>query len=313
MLSSPSFARAEPPVAGNLFEATLDVLWRQWRAIGAAATGQPVARQVDPEALCLASLLLQDHEPRLWIAMTDWIRFGAPLLSVQRLKNLAKQFPNVTGGVKALALVAWREGRDARWKPVAGAVRPSAKNRTSAKQRSAGPALMAAPALLLRLRAAFSVGVKADLLAFLLGQPYRVTVSTAAVSLGYAIPTIFRALQDFRAAGVVQSADLPSAAEYWVDSLRWQALLGNEQGIARWGFWREILAYVCAAFELEHRATYQRSSEYAKATSLRELATQHAGALVRAGVIEHEVPRSPSLVEWQGFHEALAARIATTA
>ncbi len=300
-------------MADSLFEATLDVLWRQWRAIGAAATGQAVTRQVDPEALCLASLFLQDHEPRLWTAMTDWIRFGAPLLSVQRLKNLANQFPNLTQGVKALALVAWREGKDARWKPVAGAARHSPRTRTSAKQRSAGPALKDAPALLLRLRAAFTVGVKADLLAFLLGQPFRVTVSTAAVSLGYAIPTVFRALQDFRAAGVVHAADLPSATEYWVDSFRWQALLGGEQGIARWGFWRETLVYVCAAFGLENRATYRRSSEYARATSLRELATQHEGDLVRAGVVERGVPRSPSLIEWREFHGALAGRIAAMA
>ena len=300
-------------MASKLFEATLDVLWRQWRALGAAATGRPVAKQVDPEALCLASLLLQDHEPRLWIAMTDWLRFGAPLLSVQRLKNLAKQFPDVAQGVKALALVAWQEGRDARWKPLAGGVRHAARTRTSAKQRSAGPALLAGPALVLRLRAAFSVGVKADLLAFLLGQRFRVTVSTAAASLGYRIPTIFRSLQDFRAASIVQSADLPSAAEYWLDSFRWQALLGDEPEIARWGFWREVLTYVCAAFDLEHSRAYQRSSEYARATSLRDLARKHEGALLRAGVIEHEMPQAPSLGEWREFHDALAARIAASA
>jgi hypothetical protein len=306
-------APAEVLVSDNLFEATVDVLWRQWRAIGGAATGQPVSRQVDPEVLCLASLFFRDHEPRLWIAMTDWIRFGAPLLSVQRFKNIAKQFPDMKDGVKALALVAWQEGKDARWKPVAGASRRSSRTRTSPKQRSAGPALSAPAALLLRLRAAFSVGVKADLFAFLMGQPFRVTVSSAAESLGYAVPTIFRALQDFRAAGMAESADLRSATEYWVNTLSWHALLGGEHGIVRWGFWREILVYICAAVTLEGRAEHRRSSEYAQATSLRALAMQHEAGLVRSGIIEREVPRAPSLLEWREFHNAVATRMTTLA
>ena len=300
-------------MSDNLFEATIDVLWRQWRTVGAAATGRPATTQVDPEALCLASLFFQDHEPRLWIAMTDWLRFGAPLLSVQRFKNVAKQFPDMTEGVKALALVAWQEGKDARWKAVAAASRRSSKTRPSVKQRSAGPALNAPPALLLRLRAAFGVGVKADLLAFLLGQPFRVTVSSATASLGYTVPAVFRALQDLRAAAIAEAAEFPSAAEYWVDSGRWQALLGGDQGFARWGFWREILTYVCAAVTLEGRTGHRRSSEYAQATSLRELAMQHEGGLVRAGVIEREVPRGSSIAAWREFHNSLAARMATLA
>jgi hypothetical protein len=299
-------------VLASLFESTLDLLWRQWRAIGAAATGQPVTRQVDPEALCLASLVFQDREPRLWIVMSDWIRLAAPLVSVQRLKNLAVQFPDVGKGVAALGRVAWQEGRDARWKRLAASPQRLAP-RTSPKQRSAGPALAAPPALPLRLRAAFTVSVKADLLAFLLGQPYRVTVSTAAVSLGYTVPTVFRSLQDLRAAGLVESADLPSAAEYWVDAGKWYDLLGGERAIARWGFWRETLVYVCAVSALESRPEHRGASDYARATAFRELASQHEAGLVRAGVIERGVPRSPSLGDWREFHDALAARIAALA
>lgn len=299
-------------MVSNLFEATLDLLWRQWRAIGAAATGRPVTKQVDPEALCLASLLFRDHEPRLWIAMTDWLRFGAPLLSVQRLKNLASQFPNASDGVRALAVVAWQEAKDARWKPLATS-RRGAANRTSPKQRTAGPVLDGGPALVLRLRAAFTVGVKSDLLALLLGQAYRLTVSASAAALGYAVPTVFRALQDLRAAGLVQSTELPSATEYWTNILSWHDLLGGEQAIARWGFWRETLVYVCAAFELEHQARHRKSSEYAQATSLRDLAMRHEGGLVRAGLVDQGLPRSPTQKSWRGFHQDLAERITSLA
>ncbi len=301
-------------MADNLFEATLDLLWRQWRSIGGAAAGEPVRKQVDPEVLCLASLFYRDHEPRLWTAVTDWIRFGAPLLSVQRLKNLAPQFPNISDQLKALGLVAWREGKDARWKSLVGVRRSvSGADRTSAKQRSAGPALAAPPALVLRMRAGFNVGVKADLLAFLLGQRFRVSVATAAASLGYGVPAIFRALQDLRNAGFVRSAALPAAAEYWVDIPTWYEVMGGEQAIPRWGFWREILAYACAAFTLEHERRYVRSSEYARATALRELAMQHEVGLMRSGIIEQGIPRSVSFGDWRDFHNALGTRITDSA
>ncbi len=296
-------------MASKLFQASLDLVWRQWRAIGGAAAGESVTTQVDPEALCLASLFFRDHEPRLWVVMTDWIRHGASLLSVQRLKNLVKQFPAMGDGVKELARVAWQEGKEARWKSLLGSSRRVLEPRASTKPRSGGLTLTAPPALLLRLRTAFTVGVRSDVLAFLLGQPLRVSVATAAVSLGYSVPPVFRALQDLCASSFVRSAEFPSAAEYWVDASQWYEVLGGTQAVAPWGFSREILTYACAAFTLENNRKHQRSSEYARANALRELAVQHEADLVRAGVVHQGVPRSTSLDSWNEFHDALAKQV----
>ena len=301
-------------MVNNLSEATLDLMWRQWRAIGAAAAGESVTKQVDPEALCLASLFFRDHEPRLWVVMTDWIRHGASLLSVQRLKNLMRQFPDLSDGVKELARVAWHQGKEARWKSFLGSSRSrTSEPRATTKQRSGGLALTAPPALLLRLRTAFTVGVRSDLLAFLLGQPLRVSVATAAGSLGYSVPPVFRALQDLRASGFVRSAEFQSGAEYWVDAFQWYEVLGGKQALAPWGFSREILTYVCAAFTLENDRRHRRGSDYARANALRELAMQHEADLLRAGVVEQGVPRSASLANWNEFHDALAKRITAVA
>lgn len=300
----------------KLFDAVLDLLWRQWRSIGgaAAATGEPVLKQVDPEALCLASLCFRDHEPRLWTVMTDWIRFGGSLLSVQRLKNLATHFPAVVGkGVQALALVALEEGKDARWRSLIPGGRGAVKVRPSTKQRSRGPALTAPPALMLRLRAAFGVSVKADLLAFLLGQQFRVTVATAATSLGYSKPPVFRSLQDLVAVRLVHAAELQAAAEYSLNMADWFTVLGGAHAVAYWGFWREVLAYACAAFMLERERNYLRSSDYARATALRELASEHEAGLVRSGIIEGALSDSASWADWREFHSALAKRMASLA
>lgn len=302
-------------MADSLFESTVDLVWRQWRAIGGgAATSKPATKQVDPEALCLASLVLQDQEARLWTVMADWLRFGASLLSVQRIKNLATQFPVDAAQLSGLAQTALREGKDARWRSLIGSTKGGARVvREQTKQRSRGVALTAPPALLLRLRAAFNVGVKSDLLAFLLGQPFRVAVSTAAASLGYGVPAVFRALQDLLRAGFVRSADLPAATEYWVDIPTWYDVLGGPDAIPRWGAWREVLVYACAAFDLEHRGAYLKSSEYARASALRDLAAKHEAGLVRSGLVVQGIPRSADVAEWGQFHSRLGRAISAAA
>jgi len=310
-------ARSAAPLTASLREATLDVLWRQWRAIGGAAAGGTASKQVDPEALCLASLVLLPHEPRLWTTMIDWLRLGASLVSVQRLKNLAAEFRGSRNMLSRLGAAVFEESKDARFRALAPRPAQSrAKLRTSIgshppKQRSGGPALQASPALLLRLRAGFGVSVKADLLAFLLGQRSRVSVATAAAALAYSTSAIFRALQDLLTAGFVRSTDQPTGTEYWVDAHQWHGVLGDRKAVGYWGFWRETLAYVAAVLEWEEEAGQRVLSEYASVTSLRKLARHHEPDLVRAGLLGPHLalPRSASLEHWQAFHEHLAQRM----
>ena len=301
----------------SLIEPTIDVLWRQWRAIGGAAAGGPVTLQVDPEALCMASLVLEQHEPRLWTTMTDWLRISTGLISVQRLKNLAGQFPDGQELLGRLAVTMLRETKDARYKtllPHAG--KANAKRRalgkvSPSKQRSGGPALDTPTALVLRLRAGFGVNVKADLLAFLLGQRLRVSVATATAALAYSTPTIFRALQDLRDADLVRTTDQPSGAEYWVDAARWHSVLGGPRSVASWGYWREALGYVTAVLAWERAHAQRTLSEYARGTSLREVAMVYEPDLVRAGLAEQGLvfPQSTKLDDWRSLHRRLADKM----
>jgi hypothetical protein len=298
--------------ADSLLDAVTDVAWRQWRAIGGAAAGGPARTQVDPEVLCLVSLTLESSEPRLWVAMTDWLRLGASLVSVQRLRNLSQQFPEAPRQLPRLAAAVVEQARDGRWRAL---MAKRARDRTveqRVRQRSAGPALTLGPALMLRLRAAFSVGVKADLLAFLLGQPYRTSLAAATAGLGYSTPTVFRALQDLHSAAFVQAAELPTATEYWVDTAQWHSVLGGQSALPRWGFWRELLAYACAAVQLMKDSERRSLTHYATGVRIRDLATQHQAGLARAGVLDpgSQLPRSPELAEWRQFHRKLADRIA---
>lgn len=300
-------------IAASMRDATVDVLWRQWRALGAAATGTPVHRQVDPEVLCLASLVFEAHEPRLWVAMVDWLRVGARLVSVQRLKNLGDAIVGAGEHLPRLAATVVRDAGDARWRSLAPARSRAPKLPAPVRARAGGLTLDAPPALMLRLRAAFGVGVKADLLAFLLGQRLRVSVATAATALGISKPTAFRGLQDLLDARIVNAIDLPTATEYWLDPARWLPLLAVTDETPRWGSWHEILAYVTAVARWDQMGT--RGSAYARVVSLRELAASHEPDLVRAEVLDNELalPRSAAADAWRSFHARLAERIAKRA
>ena len=294
--------------SANLRDRAIDLLWRQWRTVGAAATGRPVTKQVDLEVLILASLEFESDEPRLWTVMVDWLRLSARLSSVQRLKNLVAQFPHAGGQLPRLAALVARESGDARWRSLTQSHVRRGKSSAPVRQRSAGSTLEAPPALMLRLRAAFGVGVKADLLAFLLGQRFRVSVATVASALGHSKATVFRALQDLLEAGMIRTTPTPTASEYWLDASSWGSLLGGE--ISRWGYWREILSYLCELAWMEKTAR-RAASDYARAVDARKVAEDHEADLVRSQWVDQDlaVPRSAELPDWKAFHARLAQRL----
>jgi len=301
---------ATDAASAKLRGVAIDILWRQWRALGAAATGRPVTKQVDLEVLVLASLNFESDEPRLWTVMVDWLRVSARLSSVQRLKNLVGQFVGAGERLPRLAGVVTRDAGDARWRSLIQRATRAGKSPAPVRERAAGPTLESPPVLVLRLRAAFGVGVKADLLAFLLGQRFRVSVATAASALGHSKPTVFRALQDLLEAGMIRTTPVPAAAEYWLDTPHWRSLLGGREEIARWGYWREILSYVCGVVQLESAAR-PSATEYARAVDLRRLTEAHEADLVRAELIDRELqlPRSADGQEWRGFRTRLVERL----
>ena len=285
------------------------MLWRQWRAVGgAASSSHPVHKQIDPEMLCLASLAFIDEDPRLAVVLEDWLRLGASHLSTQRTKNIASTIPAGERLASCLARVATTAANDPRWKSLLSRGTIGSRNETI-RQRSGGPDLLTPPSLMLRLRNAFGVGVKADLLAFLIGQRIRASVSTAAESLVYSVPTIFRGLQDLRASGFVQVTEQTAAAEYWIEAPNWQPILGGPY--AYWGFWREVFGYALTVVAWDRNNT-TKASAYAQATSLRAAALPHGPALIRAAGIDEKLPlpESPNLTEWKEYHRRLATWIA---
>jgi hypothetical protein len=298
----------------NLTDAAVGMVWRQWRAVGGGASGnRPIAAQVDPEALILASLALLDQEPRLRIVMPDWLIDGARFIGTQRLKNLAPRFgASVLPRLSALAGFVVHRAKDARWRTLLGGGGAGQLFGVQEKRRSSGVVLVAGPTLVLRLRAAFGVGVKADVVAYLLGQELRSTVSSVSESLGCSAPTAFRALQDLVSAGLVRTEEVTAATEYVINGSSWTALLGRGMAEPLWRWWAELLAYVVDVLSTTQSLTGRDVSPFALGVKLRDAGERHARGLTRARGLNRfpTVPDSTEPDAWFAHYKAVSDYLA---
>jgi hypothetical protein len=117
-------------LAARLRFATLQVVWRQWQALGAQAASpsvqgrRPLQALIDPEALLLVSLFLMSDECGLPELLHEWGRTNSALLNVQRARKLATGYParirrHLLNQLAGFAIVARDKGNDARWRSIA--------------------------------------------------------------------------------------------------------------------------------------------------------------------------------------------------
>lgn len=277
--------------ARRLRSATIDVIWRQWAAVGASAASRVRARAVvDPEALVLASLAFVSEEPRLADLLHDWITRNADLLSVQRAKNLTRGFDEpvralIDDGLRWLARIAIEEGKDLRWRSLLKQRSPSRSAWVTPVVRGnkgrASRARVTDPAtLVLRFRLAFAVGVKADLLSYLLCTPDEwATVRTVSAMTGYTPAAVRRAVDDLAAAQFVES-HAAHPVRYRIAREQWQPLLRFDEHLAPWRGWRDVFGFA-TAFLAWHRTAADTHTPYVIGVEARELLERHQAVFER--------------------------------
>lgn len=256
--------------------AAVDAAWRQWAALGASGGAPEVGETtIDPEALVLVSAQLVEHERRLADSLLWWAGVGAALLSVQRTRSLLKTVPG--GAADALAPFAASavEAGDRRWKSLAGSEGLDARPGKGAAQAH----LTDPTALVLRLRAAFGVSAKADVVAVLLGLERAATVREVAEATGYTTVAVRGALGEVALAGFAEATGETPAA-YWATRREaWAGLLGD--GPPAWGFWAERYAVLLDVAAWGERAEAGGWSDYVAASKARDLVERHARAFRR--------------------------------
>lgn len=286
-----------------LQEVAVDVLWRQWRAVGGSATSKESWHAiVDPEALVLSSLFLAEHEPRLADILSSWVELNAPLLSAQRMKNAQKHFPTaVAAHVATFVSKARQLQKHPRWHtlaidedPQTTAERPDVLRATRAPRSGTAT-------LMLRLRAALSVGVKADVLTVLLGSARPVSVRELVDTLGYTDVGTRLAVEDLAYAGFA-TAGSGRPAQYFAPQAPWQTLLeiGRHPTWTPWILW---FALSCDLFDWHAAARAKDVSDYALDVGFRERLKAHAAFFrltapeLRPAVFEGTLGSSTAAIE----------------
>ena len=151
--------------ASSLQSALLNRAWIQWIALGVDAVGEHDDAVVDPEALIALTAELGDADARLRDVSTDWCVAYGRYVNGSRLKQVTRELRTPSEAIgEFVATVAAAGGPT--W-PMATQPRSDHTTRGKARLDSA----LALPRLRIRLRAAFGVNARADVLAALLAAP----------------------------------------------------------------------------------------------------------------------------------------------
>lgn len=275
------------------------VIGRQWSALGWApewesGTSSEVAAVIDPESLVLASLGVVDHARSLVEVLSWWAEEGAGLMSVQRVRNLSADYPDrVRYRLGEFAGYAWKSGGDHRWKSLAGSTPSSPPAGDHGPPRLDGPG-----SVMLRLRLGLGVGIKADLLAFLLGSDGWRTVRAVADATGYTSRAVRRAGSEL-ARGSWIEASPSSPTEYRASVDGWLSLLGLP-GPAPWRHWHGQLSFVLAVDDWLRGDDWRDRSAAELEEPLRSLVEAHGPAFKWAGVRPPEPARAAEYVRaWE--------------
>jgi MarR family len=154
-----------PPSTSSLQRALLNRAWIQWIALGVDATGERADAVVDPEALIALTAELGDADARLRDVSTDWCVAYGRYINGSRLKQVVRELRTPAEAIgEYVATVAAAGGPT--W-PMATLPRSNYTTRGKARLGSA----LALARLRIRLRAAFGVNARADVLAALLAAP----------------------------------------------------------------------------------------------------------------------------------------------
>lgn len=178
--------------------ALLDRAWRQWAALGVDATVEPDDAVVDPEALVALTAELGDADARLRDLSTDWCVSYGRYVNGARLKQVCRELGTPGSAIgEYVATVAASGGPS--W-PMATQPLPGYQRRGKARMDT----VTSLARLRIRLRAAFGVNARADILAALLAaSPHHLTAADLARATRFTKPNVASALDALILAGLV--------------------------------------------------------------------------------------------------------------
>jgi len=148
----------------------LELLWRQWRALGVASFGRETDYLLDLEALIMATAAAGNHDRRLLAGAVQWLRCSREWVNLARLKRMASAFIGPDVFLKQ-SLV-----NEQSWKCLSNALRQAASPGRAAQNAdtlrtgsvTTPPLLKKASLRQLYLRSIFGINARAEILLYLL-------------------------------------------------------------------------------------------------------------------------------------------------
>ena len=224
-----------PTSSEHLTDNAIALAWSLWAEMGVSGWQRNhTSHAIDPERLILFTAFIGDADARLRDESTDWCIAYGRYVSAARLRNLlATQTPEVRAAFAGIAATV-NAHSNLRW-PSATQARPYARTRRSAIADFAGPSLV-----VLRLRALFGVGARAEVVrAFLADPSARVSAADVATHAGYTKRNVAEAMDALRVAGLLQVHALRNQRLYGLADAEWLTSLPG--GLPEsWPWWSSV-------------------------------------------------------------------------
>ena len=242
-------------LSAQLKEQALELSWSLWAELGVSGwRRRHTSHAIDPEPLILFTAFLGDTDPRLRDEATDWCITYGRYVSAARLKNLLAleppearaAFGGFAATVNAHSGLRWPEASE-----------PRRYRRTA---RSETPDFRRPSLVVLRLRALFGVGARAEILrAFLAEASAEPTAADLAGDAGYTKRNIAEVLDALRLAGLLDVIPFRNQLRYRLaQPAELVALAGNLP--ASFPNWRSIFRIIERLMTTAQKAAGLRSN-----------------------------------------------------
>ena len=297
-------------------------LWSQWAQIGVLATTTRNDRwAADPEALLLLTFEVGREDPRLFDEVLDWLAVNERLISIQRLRNLARDEED-----RALieAVVGWlgerrrRARLEARAKggestdpepffrnsrlPIAdpdpaflaqGLVKP--KSEPSGKSQA--PQVLLPINFAFRLRLLLGIGARAEAMRVLLTiDAPRANIQVIAASTAYTKRNVQEAVSSLSAAGALDAFEVGNEQRFSAPRDRWSHFLPLDD-LPRHEDWPQVFAVCRKVLRWLADPAHEDLSDYMLSSEARTLAEEVNPDLQFAGIAIDSQPDDSGYLE----------------
>lgn len=242
----------------RLIERVLDILWSQWSAVGTYTNVPPFGTAViDPEALICATMWFGRYSPRLFDEAMDWLSVNDALISLDRLKSIARVFSGDTRATLGAALdYLWKvegktkfRGKSLRWEKERPKKREALfrswpekgepahgkgdevflewgfdRGRVELRGMSSAPPLGNTANLRFVLRDLFGLGVRAEVATYLI-LVGRGNSSKVAKAVTQNQRAVYAVLDDFARGGFAHKREAGRETVFAVDTRRWSRFI----------------------------------------------------------------------------------------